>query len=237
MVLMDVSIDGAASAAFSEALKALGDSIGLLAGEAPRRMAIMICKGFRAKTRQAPPHPRAAEMKFRKLQDPPKHVTKNGKDCRGWTVDRTAIGRGTFTAYLPIDNPPKRTHWPIFHRGLAKQSWGWVMHNIYNGAAPDSNWRRRRNDRRNPKDATRDSCSSASNGIREASGYARIANRLDYIGETLRGVSVPEVLRNTAVRMIGTIANRRLRKEGLKGPELRAAASEVAHEFKARFPL
>ena len=237
MVTLEVKEDGTASKAFAAALQELAKSLGDACSEAPRRMAISMCKIFRANTRIAPKFARSSEYKIYKGYAEPKyiHSKKDGRKLRRFVIDRPPRGN-TYQVFAEDKRDARLHHLALHHRGLARQSWGWVMHNIFNGAAPDTAWKRRKNDRRNPKDATSESMSVVRKGVTTSSGEARISNRLDYAAAALK-ISVDEVARRTANRMIGTLETRRLKaaKTGMSAAEIREAANKVAHDFKARF--
>lgn len=78
-------------------------------------------------------------------------------------------------------------------RGLAKMSWGWVMHNLFS-ANPDLPFHRRRKDNRNPKDATKESTSYSHKSATSVSSFARISNKLEYIVEALKGYTPQQAI-------------------------------------------
>lgn len=256
MVSLTASVDGVASAAFAEALKMLGESLGDASAQAPRRAAIQLCKNFRANTRQAKKN---KAMVVAVSETNPKYITyRNGqkldRPLRRWRV--TLVDRGkTFDRYVyATDRADMRrqlreqvgtNYFPIGDkgtpqkkggtRGLAKKSWGWVMHNIFSGAAPDTPWKRRKNDRRNPKDATKESTYRASNGIATSGGFARICNRLSYIRDALK-ISEDAAIAKASSAIVRTLVTKRLKGSGMSSAEIRAAAASVADEFKRQFP-
>lgn len=256
MVDLAVSIDGAASAAFDEALKRLGDSLGSASCQVPRRAAIQLCKNFRAGTRQAKKN---RAMVVAVSDATPKWITykdgrKLAKPIRRWRVtlsdrgktfdcyvegeDRTAMKRElrrlVGTNYFPAGagQPSKRGG----TRGLAKRSWGWVMHNIFSGASPDTPWQRRKNDKRNPKDATGESYSREDRGTITSGGVARICNRLDYIRDALT-IDEGTAIRKAASAIVRVLTAKQLRKQGgMTSAEIKSAAAQVAEDFKREFP-
>ena len=257
MVSLTASVDGVASAAFAEALKMLGESLGDASAQAPRRAAIQLCKNFRANTRQAKKN---KAMVVAVSETSPKYITyHNGRKLehplRRWRV--TLVDRGrTFDRYVyATDRADMRrqlreqvgtNYFPTGDkgtpqkkggtRGLAKKSWGWVMHNIFKGAAPDTPWKRRKNDRRNPKDATSESTSSVQKGVTISGGFARICNRLSYIRDALK-ISDDEAIRKASSAIVRIITTKRLRASGgMTSAEIKAAANDVAEEFKRQFP-
>lgn len=256
MVSLTASIDGAASAAFGEALKMLGDSLGDASAKAPRMAAIQLCKNFRAGTRQAKKN---RAMDAAPSEQSPKWITyrdgkKLDKPLRRWRVgltDRNKVfdryvyavpGRSGMKKQLReqvgtnyfaegYGSPSRRGG----TRGLAKRSWGWAMHNIFNGAAPDTPWQRRKNDRRNPKDATSESTSREQRGSIISGGYARICNRLDYIRDALK-ISEAEATRKAASALVRVLAYKRLKAAGgMSAAEIKAESSRVAEDFKRQF--
>lgn len=125
---------------------------------------------------------------------------------------------------------------PTGTRGLARRSWGWVMHNIYNGIRADAPWQRRKADKRSPQDATSDSTSREDKGVTISSGYARICNRLDYIKNALT-IDENTAVRKAASAIVRIVASKSLRKQGgMSSAEIKAAAAQVAEDFKREFP-
>lgn len=237
MVSMTATIDGAASKAFQEALKVYADSLGSAISTAPRRAAIQMCKSFRAGTRLAPKFARSSEYTATKSNADPKHkwlTLKDGRKLRRFNLKRPP--RGTdYDVYAESKSDLRKNRLKLVRRGLARQSWGWVMHNIFGGAAPDAPWQRRKNDRRNPKDATRESMSRVDNGVTLSGGMARICNRIDYVQDALK-ISVTEAISKTTNWMLGPIIKRRLRAGGTSPDEIKAEARRVIDDFKRQFP-
>lgn len=237
MVSMTATIDGAASKAFQEALKVYADSLGSAISTAPRRAAIQMCKSFRAGTRLAPKFARTSEYTAVKSDADPKHkwlTLKDGRKLRRFNLKRPP--RGTdYDVYAESKSDLRKNRLKLVRRGLARQSWGWVMHNIFNGSAPDAPWERRKNDRRNPKEATRESMSRADNGVTLSGGMARICNRIDYVKDALK-ISVTEAISKTTNWMLGPIIKRRLRAGGTSPDEIKAEARRVIDDFKRQFP-
>lgn len=237
MVSMTATIDGAASKAFQDALKVYADSLGSAISTAPRRAAIQMCKSFRAGTRLAPKFARTSEYTAVKSDADPKHkwlTLKDGRKLRRFNLKRPP--RGTdYDVYAESKSDLRKNRLKLVRRGLARQSWGWVMHNIFSGAAPDAQWQRRKNDRRNPKDATRESMSRADNGVTLSGGMARICNRIDYVKDALK-ISVTEAISKTTNWMLGPIIKRRLRAGGTSPDEIKAEARRVIDDFKRQFP-
>lgn len=237
MISMTAAMDGAASAAFNEALKVYAESLGSAISTAPRRAAIQMCKSFRAGTRLAPKFARSSEYTATKSDADPKHkwlTLKDGRKIRRFNLKRPP--RGTdYDVYAESKSDLRKSRLKLVRRGLARQSWGWVMHSIFNGAAPDAPWQRRKNDRRNPRDATRESMSRADNGVTLSGGMARICNRIDYVQDALK-ISVAEAISKTTNWMLGPIIKRRLRAGGVSPDEIKAEARRVIDDFKRQFP-
>lgn len=237
MVSMTATMDGAASAAFNAALKVYAESLGSAISTAPRRAAIQMCKSFRAGTRLAPKFARSSEYTATKSNADPKHkwlTLKDGRKLRRFDLKRPP--RGTdYDVYAESKSDLRKSRLKLVRRGLARQSWGWVMHNIFNGAAPDVPWQRRKNDRRNPKDATRESMSRVDNGVTLSGGMARICNRIDYVQDALK-ISVTEAISKTTNWMLGPIIKRRLRAGGTSPDEIKAEARRVIDDFRRQFP-
>ena len=236
MVSMTATIDGAASKAFQEALKVYADSLGSAISTAPRRAAIQMCKSFRAGTRLAPKFARSSEYTATKSDADPKHkwlTLNDGRKLRRWKLTRPPRGK-EYDVYAESKSDLRKNRLKLVRRGLARQSWGWVMHNIFNGAAPDAPWKRRKNDRRNPKDATRESTSRAQAGAVLSSGYARICNRIDYVKDALK-ISVDDAINKTTNWMIGPIIKRRLRAGGVSPDDIKASARQAIDDFKRQF--
>ena len=237
MVSMTATMDGAASAAFNAALKVYAESLGSAISTAPRRAAIQMCKSFRAGTRLAPKFARSSEYTATKSDADPKHkwlTLKDGRKLRRFNLMRPPRGTN-YDVYAESKSDLRKSRMKLVRRGLARQSWGWVMHNIFNGAAPDAPWQRRKNDRRNPKDATRESMSRADNGVTLSGGMARICNRIDYVNDALK-ISVTEAISKTTNWMLGPIIKRRLRAGGTSPNEIKAEARRVIDDFKRQFP-
>lgn len=236
MVSMIATIDGAASEAFNAALKVYAESLGSAILTAPRRAAIQMCKSFRAGTRLAPRFARSSEYTATKSEAAPKHkwlTLKDGRKLRRFNLKRPP--RGTdYDVYAESKSDLRKSHLKLVRRGLARQSWGWVMHNIFSGSAPDAPWQRRKNDRRNPKDATRESMSRTDNGVTLKCGIARICNRIDYVQDALN-ISVNEAINKTTNWMLGPIIKRRLRAGGVSPDDIKASARQVIDDFNRQF--
>lgn len=210
MVTMTASISAGDVARFNSALREYADVLGKDMSTAPRRAAIQICKSLRAGTRTAPKYARGTEWSAAKSEADPKHkwiTAKDGRKLRRWNLKRPPRGID-YDVYAVDKKDIRKNRLKLVRRGLAKQSWGWVMHNIFKGAAPDAPWERRRNDRRNPKDATRESTSSSQITPTITSGFARISNRLDYIADALK-ISVDEAIGKATNWIVHQVERRR----------------------------
>jgi len=224
MVSVSASIDAASVSAFSSALAEYQKTMKKDAETAPRIAAIMVCKSLRARTKVAKKN---KGMKVIVSNDSPKWITyKNGQKLaaplRRWKVTLTDRGK-TFTKYVyagtmsemkqqlrllvgtnyyPLDASGNGLKKKGGVRGLAKKSWGWVMHNIYNGDAPDTPWQRRNRDRRNPKDAAKESMSRPFLAI--------ISNRLGYAMDALKGgtVSINEAIEKATNSILKRVKTR-----------------------------
>ena len=88
-------------------------------------------------------------------------------------------------------------------RSLAKKSWGWIAHDIPGaGAAGDLSWKRRRRDRRDPRDYVRGTFSALSGGA-----AAEIRNRLDYALDACPPAAVAEALDAATKRLEHNVLN------------------------------
>lgn len=250
MLDVDVEVEQSSIDAFTAALGELSKSLGKLSEQAPRRMAIQICKSLRAGTKTAK---QKRKMESSVSVEKPQWITyKDGKKLdkplRRWKVTLTDRGK-TFTRYVYAGSDAEMrqqlrkqvgtNYWPTSAgkspakkggtRGLAKQSWGWVMHNIFEGAAADTPWQRRKNDRRNPKDAAKESTSRPC--------YALISNRLEYIENALT-ISLPTAIEKATSAVIKVLTTQRLRKQGgMSAEEIREEAERTKREFFAKFKL
>lgn len=207
MVDISASVDEAAVRDLDDAIAEYARILGGDADTAPRRAAIQICKSLRAGTRTAPKYARSSEYTVAKSMTDPKHqyvTARDGRQLRRFRIDRPPRGK-SYDVFEERKQDVRKHRLVLARRGLAKQSWGWVMHNIYSGSAPDTPWRRRRNDRRNPKDAVSESCSRR--------GFALISNRLDWIEDALkRGFTVGAAVTKTVNWIVHQIVSREIRR-------------------------
>lgn len=193
-------------------LSSYANALGRHSETASRRCAIMICKSFRKNTK---PAKKAKKIHIEKDNSKPdkKYISyAHGKKmttpmrrykvnivARSKTVVRYAdptsyrkdIKESTGTNYYPKERKGGM-------RGLAKTSWGWVMHRLFS-ASPDIPFDRRKRDTRSPKDAIRESTSSSTVSSTVTSSYARISNKLDYIIDALKGYT-PQMAIAAAMR-------------------------------------
>ena len=206
MISMSASINAGDVARFENALKDYAEALGANASTVPQRAAIQLCKSLRAAsaTKKAPKYARSSEYtitpskwsgKFKEILKngrkykipwpPPQVKTDSNGILKRYTVDRPIRG-AKFDVYSEKKSDIRKKHLLLARAGLARQSWGWVMNNIFNGSAPDIPWKRRKNDKRDPLDATRESSSSTFKSATAQGGSARICNRLDYITDALK---------------------------------------------------
>jgi len=210
MVSITASINAGDVARFNSALKEYADVLGRDMATAPRRAAIQICKSLRAGTRTSPKYARGTEWSATKSDADQKHkwiTAKDGRKLRRFNLKRPPRGKD-YDVYAMNKSDLRKNRLKLIRRGLAKQSWGWVMHNIFNGAAPDTPWQRRKRDRRNPKDATSASTSSSQSGALMSSGFARISNRIDYIADALK-ISVDDAIGKATNWILKQVERRR----------------------------
>jgi len=191
MVDVAVSIDAAQMAAFNKAFAEYSRALRKDSETAPRRAAIQLCKSLRAGTKTAPKYARGSEYEAFKSYADPKHqyvTTKDGRTLRRWHLNRPPRGKA-YDVYAENKTDLRQHRLQLVRRGLAKQSWGWVMHNIFNGAAPDTPWQRRKRDQRDPKDVM--------SGSMSRPWYALIWNRLDYAADALK-ISLSQAVEKAA---------------------------------------
>jgi len=259
MVELSATVDGAASRAFDAALKELAASLGDASSQAPRMAALQMTRNFQAATKMS----KSKRPVFvRKLgsedTDRPLWVTWDNKKSlqlnpgkrlirvlfpeRKWSYDNYFLLRGLETSDELVEKMKKEySHLYTFKekptgtRGLAKRSWGWVRHNIYERRPMDSPWKMRRGDVRNPMDATTESTSSVNNGVTTSRGYARVCNRLDYIKNAMT-LSEDQIIQKAANAIIITLAKKKMRKMGgMSSAEIKAEAESVKTEFMRQF--
>jgi hypothetical protein len=89
-----------------------------------------------------------------------------------------------------------KMHGGIPRAGLAKLSWGWVMKQIYNGAAAATFWKRTKGERRDPRQYVEGQFSKSSTGA-----FALIRNALDYIMDALKPGALAEAMDAASKRL------------------------------------
>ena len=183
-----------------------------------RRAALNICKSLRARTKKAPKKARSSEYAAIPSPIPPRYIHSNSQGrhlLRRWQLTRKLgtpdeytrqhyvytnahRGRGgKMVGKSPAQEKREllQQHGGIPRAGLGKKSWGWVMKQIYNGAAAiDIAWKRTRGERRDPRKYVKGEFRKAVN-----SAFALIHNGLDYIGVAVRPGAVSEAV-NSAVK-------------------------------------
>ena len=215
-----------------------------------RRAAIYICTSLRARTKKAPKRAPQREMLAIPSPYPPRYVHSNSAGhrlLRRWQLTRKV---GTPDQYVKqhfvytkahrgkdgrmVGKSPAaerrelfRLHGGISRAGLAKKSWGWVMKQIYNGAAAgDISWKRTKGERRDPRQYVKGIFERAANGA-----SALISNGLDYIADALPPGALAEAINAASKRMEHNIADAILRAENAPAPYVRRSAYQnwVAH--------
>jgi hypothetical protein len=191
-----------------------------------RRAAIYICQSLRARTKKAPENIRPREYKAERVRDKAPYITKpDGQVLRRWKFThlpgtsnakswikypyterrRGANGRmfgGSKTAEIR-EMQTALGFRPIARRGLAKLSWGWVMKQIYGGAAAgDISWERTKGERRDPRRYVAGLFERAANGA-----TAVIRNGLDYILDTLPAGALAAAMDAASKRLEHNILN------------------------------
>lgn len=212
MVDIDIKIDEKTLDDLNVKLNQYAEVLGKHSETASRRAAIMICKIFRKNTK---PSKKYKSINITKDNSEPKkkyisysHGQKLSTPLRRYKVDlvdrsksviryvdpnkfKQDIRRSTGTNYKPEEKKGGV-------RGLAKLSWGWVMHKLF-ASNPDLPFKRRSKDKRYPKDAVRESKSEFYKASSKSISYARISNKLDYIVDALKGYT-PQNAIDTAIR-------------------------------------
>lgn len=171
-----------------------------------QRAGVYICKAFKSRTKIAPKNARPSE--YRAVRDygkAPYITNRAGRLLRRWRFTKLpgTSDEKTWIAYPYTDRRRGRNGRmtggsksaeireiltvsglrPITRRGLAKKSWGWVAQGIYNGGAAgmgDLSWRRRKRDRRDPRDYVRGVFRRFAGGA-----LVQLLNKLDYALDAL----------------------------------------------------
>lgn len=231
MIDVSVNIDQAALAKLDGLLTHIGSVIpGRLPAEV-RRAGVYICKSLRARTKVAPKRARPSEYRAERSYDVAPYLTLKGRRNpygtdlnRRWKFTKLP---GTPDAISWIKYPYTARHLgprgrmtggsrsaevreiletsgllPITRRGLAKKSWGWIANGIYNGASSgDLTWRRRRRERRDPRDYVRGVFQKLAGGA-----AVDISNRLDYALDALKPGALAEAINAAASRLEHNVA-------------------------------
>lgn len=220
MVDVTCEIDQAAVARLDGILTRIQrETPGRLAAQT-RRAAIYICTSLRARTKKAPKRAPQREMIAIPSPVPPRYVHSHSAGhhlLRRWQLTRKVGTPDQYTKQHFVYTEARRGkngkmvgkspaaerrelfrhHGGISRAGLAKKSWGWVMKQIYNGAAAgDIAWKRTKGERRDPRQYVKGLF------LRTASGAgASIDNNLDYILDALPPGALAEAL-NAAVNRL-----------------------------------
>ena len=191
-----------------------------------RRAAIYICTSLRARTKKAPKRAPLREMRAEPSWEPPRYIHSNSAGHR--LLRRWALWRklGTPAQYVNhhyvytkahrgrdgrmVGKSPAserrelfRLHGGISRAGLAKLSWGWLMKQIYGGAAAgDISWKRTKGERRDPRRYVTGLFLRAANGA-----TAVIRNGLDYILDALPAGALPAAMDAASKRLEHNILN------------------------------
>ena len=185
-----------------------------------RRAAIYICQSLRARTRKAPKRARPSEMLAVPSPIPPRYIHSNSAGhhlLRRWQLTRKVGTPDQYTKqHYVYTNAHRakngkmvgkspgaerrellRLHGGISRSGLAKKSWGWIMHQIHSGAdAGDMSYERTRGERRDPRQAVKGLFTRFKTGA-----SAQIRNALDYIAAALFPGALPESIEAAAKRL------------------------------------
>lgn len=224
MVSVTCDIDQAAVARLDGLLSRIQYEMpGRLASET-RRAAIYVCQSLRSRTKVAPKRIRKSEYEASISTVPPKYIHSNSAHrrlLRRWTLTRK-LGtpeQYTYHHYVYTDRHRGKDgrmvggnrsaelreliqqHGGIPRAGLAKLSWGWAMKQIYNGASADFTWKRRRGDRRDPRQYVKGVFRKFAGGA-----MAQISNALDYILDAIKPGALTESVNAAARRMEYNIA-------------------------------
>lgn len=225
MVSVTCDIDQAAVAKLDGLLSRIQRETPRRLASETRRAAIYVCQSLRARTQVAPKRIRKSEYEATISTVPPKYIHSNSAGrrlLRRWTFTRK-LGtpeQYTYHHYVYTDRHLGKggrmvggnrsaelrellqQHGGIPRAGLAKQSWGWVMKQIHGGASADFTWKRRRGDRRDPRQYVEGRFAQSPTGA-----FALIRNALDYISEALRPGALTEAIDAAAKRLEHNIEN------------------------------
>ena len=171
---------------------------------------ITLCGSLKARTRKAPKKIRSGEYSAAPADIPPKYITyrrgqKLATALHRWRLTRKKGTPGENThLYFVYSRGPKRSdraaerkeliqyHGTIFHAGLAKKSWGWAAKGIASSISADISYKKRKHDRRDPRDDVSGEYRSRRVGKDFSATEITIENRLDYITEAMRPGAVDE---------------------------------------------
>ena len=225
MVSVTCDIDQAAVARLDGLLSRIRREMPRRLASETRRAAIYICQSLRSRTKVAPKRIRKPEYEASISTVPPKYIHSSSAHrrlLRRWTLTRKlgTSDQNTHHYYVYTDRHRGKgghmvggnrsaelreliqQHGGIPRAGLAKQSWGWAMKQIYNGASADFTWKRRRGDRRDPRQYVEGRFAQSLTGA-----FALIRNALDYISDALRPGALAEAVNAAAKRLEFNIDN------------------------------
>ena len=117
-------------------------------------------------------------------------------------------------------------HGRIPRAGLAKLSWGWVMKQIHSGTSADFTWKRRRSDRRDPRQYVKGRFVESPTGA-----FAVIRNALDYIFAALKPGALTESINAATKRLEYNVAAELIKAENAPPINVRRSSYRnwVAH--------
>lgn len=249
MISMSVDVDSAAVAKLDGLLTRIEREMPKRLATETRRAAIYICESLRARTKVAPKRVRSSEWSAVPSPVPPRYVHSNSKGralLRRWALTRKLGTPDAYTKHHYVYTNAHRAkngkmvgksaaaerrelikmHGGIPRAGLAKLSWGWVMKQIYNGAAADTFWKRTKGERRDPRQYVKGQFSKSSTGA-----FALIRNALDYISDALRPGALDEAVNAAYKRMDHNVARELMAAENAPAVTVRRSAYQnwVAH--------
>lgn len=249
MVSVTCDIDQAAVARLDGLLSRIRREMPRRLASETRRAAIYICQSLRSRTKVAPKRIRKSEYEASISTVPPKYIHSNSAHrrlLRRWTLTRKlgTPDQNTYHYYVYTDRHRGKggrmvggsrsaelreliqQHGGIPRAGLAKLSWGWAMKQIYNGASADFTWKRRRGDRRDPRQYVEGRFAQSPTGA-----FALIHNALDYISDALKPGALTEAIDAAAKRMEYNVGAEIMRAENAPAVTVRRTAYQnwVAH--------
>lgn len=92
-------------------------------------------------------------------------------------------------------------HGDIQHAGLAKQSWGWAAKGIYNGTTEDVSYKRRKHDRRDPRNDVSGDSKTWVTGKNSGTTDVTIENKIDYIQDAMKPGAVEQSVKSAIANM------------------------------------